>query len=95
MVFALLSMSYAITNFGWIWLAIKKDEHLKEWTLLILIWWLASPLISQKFGVPNTIEISRGNGQYHRVMAIILLVGYLSVIVYNLYVEKKSTIAFV
>lgn len=85
-----LSMSYGITNFAWIWLAIKKDDHLKEWTLLIFIWWLASPLISQNFGGPNTIEISRGTGQYHGFMAIILLVGYLSVIVYNLYVEKNQ-----
>ena len=33
-----MSLSYGITNFAWIWLALKKDKHLIEWTLLIFIW---------------------------------------------------------
>lgn len=29
-------MSYGFTNFTWIWLCLSKDEHLPEWSLLIL-----------------------------------------------------------
>src|SRR5690554_3702253 len=31
-----MSMSYGFTNFVWIWLWLSKDEHLLEWSLLIL-----------------------------------------------------------
>ena len=68
-----MSMSYGFTNFTWIWLCLSKDEHLPEWSLLILSWWFCCPLLTQTFvlnAVP--IVIQRTTGAYHGYMALIL-----------------------
>ena len=80
-----MSMSYGFTNFTWIWLWLSKDKHLFEWSLLILSWWFCAPLITQTFaGDAAPIVIERTTGSYHGYMAVILFVGYLGVIIYNL-----------
>ena len=80
-----MSMSYGFTNFAWIWLWLSKDKHLFEWSLLILSWWFCAPLITQTFaGDAAPIVIERTTGSYHGYMAVILFVGYLGVILYNL-----------
>ena len=80
-----MSVSYGFTNFAWIWLWLSKDNHLFEWSLLILSWWFCAPLITQTFaGNAAPIVIERTTGSYHGYMAVILFVGYLGVIVYNL-----------
>lgn len=79
-----LSMSYGITNFAWIWLWIKKDKHLLEWSLLIVVWWICCPLISQNFGGSADISIYRGTGSYHGIMAIFMIVGYSVLFIYNM-----------
>ena len=80
-----LSMSYGITNFAWIWLWFKRDSRLLEWSLFIGTWWLSAPLIARTFGPTfGEIEIYRGTGQYHGVMAIFLFVGYGGIIIYNI-----------
>lgn len=61
-----MSMSYGFTNFAWIWLWLSKDEHLLEWSVLILAWWFCCPLITRTFApaaVPVVIE--RTTGAYH------------------------------
>lgn len=86
-----MSMSYGFTNFTWIWLWLSKDEHLLEWSVLILAWWFCCPLITQTFApdaVPVVIE--RTTGAYHGYMAAILFVGYLGVIVYNLMQPERE-----
>lgn len=86
-----LSMSYGITNFAWIWLWLNRDSRLLEWSLLIVAWWIACPLISQNFGAATTqISISRGTGSYHGVMALIMFVGYAILCVMNLRTSDKS-----
>lgn len=86
-----LSMSYGITNFAYIWLAIKKDKHLLEWSILIVAWWIACPLISQNFGSDMAqIAISRGTGSYHGAMAAIMFVGYAIVCIYNIRQKQKG-----
>lgn len=80
-----LSMSYGITNFAWIWLWLDRDGHAFEWSLLIMSGWFCTATISQCFGGDfRTIEISRGTGAYHGVMAMMLFVGYAGLIVWNL-----------
>ncbi|WP_169172390.1 hypothetical protein [Bifidobacterium oedipodis] len=86
-----MSISYGFTNFAWIWLWISKDSRLFEWSLLILGWWFCAPLITQtlvaRFApdqVAHPIIIQRTTGAYHGWMALILLVGYLALIVWNL-----------
>ena len=37
-----MSMSYGITNFALIWIWLGKDEHYKEYTAAIWIWWICS-----------------------------------------------------
>lgn len=84
-------MSYGFTNFTWIWLCLSKDEHLPEWSLLILSWWFCCPLLTQTFvlnAVP--IVIQRTTGAYHGYMALILFVGYLGAIVYDLRQQQKE-----
>ena len=86
-----MSMSYGFTNFAWIWLALSKDEHLFEWSLLILSWWFCCPLLTQTFaGDAAPIIIERTTGAYHGYMALILFVGYLGVIIYNLFQPDRA-----
>lgn len=88
-----LSMSYGMTNFAWIWLWIKKDKHLFEWSLLIIAWWITCPLLSQNFGSSMPlIEISRGTNQYHGVMAIFMFVSYAFLCIQNFKRSKEDKI---
>jgi hypothetical protein len=86
-----MSLSYGITNFAWIWLWISKDKHLIEWSLLICVWWVAAPMIASTFTPADMplITIQRTTGSYHGVMGLILFVGYLACIVYNLLQREK------
>lgn len=85
-----MSMSYGFTNFAWIWLALKRDEYIKEWTFLIFVWWLACPVLANM--IPSAeIRIARTTGAYHGIMGAILFVSYLAVIIYNLTQSDKST----
>lgn len=86
-----MSMSYGVTNFAWIWLCLRKDEHTIEWLALILVWWFVCPLLSTTFGANSpAITISRTTGAYHGYMAIILGVSYFAVLVYNLFQSDKK-----
>lgn len=84
-----MSMSYGFTNFSWIWLWISRDRHIFEWSLLILLWWFCCPLLVQTFGANQTpIVIQRTTGAYHGYMALLLFVGYLILIAYNLWQQE-------
>lgn len=84
-----MSFSYGITNFAFIWLCLKKDKHLKEWLLAIILWWLIVPQIAS-LDQTNQIMTYRTTNQYHFGMAIILLVGYFGIIIYNLFTKKQK-----
>lgn len=80
-----MSMSYGFTNFAWIWLWLKKDRHLFAWSFLILAWWFCCPLLANTFfPCDQPILIQRTTGAYHGWMALLLFVGYLGLIIYNL-----------
>lgn len=87
-----MSMSYGFTNFTWIWLWISKDKHLFEWSFLILMWWFVCPQLSATFTPSGmeTIIIQRTTGEYHGYMALILLVGYLGLVVFNLAERRRE-----
>ncbi|MBP3460440.1 MAG: hypothetical protein J6K58_14655 [Lachnospiraceae bacterium] len=86
-----MSMSYGFTNFVWIWLWISRDKNLKEWSLLILMWWFCCPMLAATFGgTEELITIQRTTGAYHGYMALILFVGYLGVIIWNLRHQKSE-----
>lgn len=87
-----MSVSYGFTNFAWIWLWISKDKNLFEWSLLILSWWICCPLITETFASGNAapVIIQRTTGAYHGYMAVILFIGYLGLIVWNLTRKDKS-----
>ncbi len=87
-----MSLSYGITNFAFIWLCLRKDQHLKEWLFLIISWWLVVPSIST-LGGNNNIQTFRTTSQYHSFMAIILICGYFSLIIYNLMNKNKKRIS--
>lgn len=79
-----MSMSYGITNFAFLWLWMKKDEHLLEWSLLIWAWWLCAPMLAETFGQNfSIVTIQRTTGAYHGYMALILFFGYGAAIAYN------------
>ncbi len=86
-----MSMSYGITNFVWIWLWYSKDRRLLEWSLLILVWWIAAPMLASTFGksLPN-IKIWRETGAYHGYMALILVGGYGAAIGINLFRKNRE-----
>lgn len=85
-----MSLSYGFTNFTWIWLALKRDEYLKEWSFLIFVWWIACPVLAQMFPSAE-IHIERTTGAYHGVMGAILFISYLAAIIYNFTQSDKST----
>ena len=86
-----MSMSYGFTNFTWIWLWVSKDENLLEWSLLILAWWICAPLITQTFGGSALpVIIQRTTGAYHGYMALLLLIGYFGLILWNLRQKKDE-----
>ena len=86
-----MSMSYGITNFVWIWLWFSKDKHLIEWSFLIVVWWIAAPMLAATFGAGlSPIKIQRTTGAYHGYMALILVLGYGAAIVYNLFQKKRE-----
>ena len=84
-----MSMSYGITNFAFIWLCLRKDKHLKNWLMLIIGWWIMVPLIAS-LGGPNNIQTFRTTNQYHSYMAILLVIGYGGLLIYNLLTKKKQ-----
>ncbi len=86
-----MSMSYGFTNFVWIWLWISKSKHLFEYSLLILLWWFCCPLIVQTFSTSvSPIIIQRTTGSYHGYMAILLFIGYLFLILWNIFQSEKK-----
>ncbi len=86
-----MSVSYGFTNFTWIWLWISRDEHLFEWSLLILSWWFCCPMLASAI-FPNSeyIVIQRTTGSYHGYMAAILFTGYLLAVIYNLSQKERQ-----
>jgi hypothetical protein len=86
-----LSMSYGFTNFVWIWLWLDHDDKLWEWSLYIPLMWFVEAIISQNLGAnTGVITISRTTRSYHWIMAIFLVVGYLYLIIHNLFVKEKK-----
>ncbi len=84
-----MSMSYGMTNFALIWIWLRKDEHFVAYTAAVWIWWICCPLLSSMGGEP-TIHIQRTTGAYHGAMAIIMVVSYFALIVYNLLQKDKD-----
>lgn len=89
-----MSMSYGILDFAFIWLWLNKDKHAKEFTALIVIYWCCIPLIATIFdnSIPSMIyiETTRSTGKYHGVMGLIMLVGYVMLIIKNLFAKTKE-----
>lgn len=86
-----LSISYGFTNFVWIWLWLDRDGHTLEWLILIVAGWLATALLSQNFGNQfSQISIMRGTNDYHGIMALILVIGYGIVCIYNIRLKDKT-----
>jgi hypothetical protein len=80
-----LSISYGFTNFSWIWLWLDRDGRALEWSILYIMGWLSTALLSQSFGSAfQVISIHRGTISYHGIMALIMLVGYIILIIKNL-----------
>ncbi len=87
-----LSFSYGLTNFAWIWLLLNRDKMGVRWSILIISGYIAIAFISQTFGGNfHHISISRGTASYHRVMAIILVIGYLYLVIRNIRAGKNAS----
>ncbi len=86
-----MSMSYGITNFVWIWLWFSRDKQAWCWTLMILVWWICAPMLSEAVGAnAPLIKIQRTTGSYHGYMALIMIAGYFFAIVWNLFTQDKT-----
>lgn len=88
-----MSLSYGITNFTMMWLALKKSRNLLPITGLIVLWWLCCPLISVAGGEMNICTF-RTTDRYHWIMAVILFVGYFILIMLNLFGKKNISILY-
>jgi hypothetical protein len=89
-----MSFSYGITNFAWIWILLGRDPNKLEWSVLIIVAWFTIALLSQNFGSGfQELTTARGTTTYHRVMAVILFVGYFVIILHNLRSEETERIA--
>lgn len=86
-----MSLSYGITNFAFIWLCLKRDKDLKEILIMIIGWWLVVPSIATLGGKAN-IMTYRTTSEYHSFMAIILVIGYSILLIYNLFNAKGNKI---
>ena len=76
-----------------------SDGHSLFWVLMWMSMsygftnfaWVCCPLITKTFGTgENMITIQRTTGSYHGYMAIILFVGYLLLILWNISRKKKA-----
>jgi hypothetical protein len=85
-----MSLSYGITNFAFIWLCLSHDKNLKEWLCLIIGWWLLAPSLSKIYVSSYNIETYRTTNKYHWIMAVLMAVGYLALIIYNLKAKEKE-----
>ena len=89
-----MSMSYGILDFAFIWLWLSNDEHRIEYSLLIVVWWICCPLMADFINnlAPSSLAFmtTRGTGKYHGVMGLIMVVGYVLAIVYNLLQKEKD-----
>lgn len=84
-----MSLSYGITNFLLIYLALRHDRGLLKYSIIILMWWLVAPSLSKMDTSGNRITTSRGTGSYHYVRALILVIGYGAYILYGAIRKKK------
>lgn len=84
-----LSISYGFTNFAWIWLWLDRDKRTLEWSLLIVMGWIATAMLSQNFVGSPIVEISRGTNSYHGIMALIMFVTYGYLFVQNIRSKEK------
>ena len=79
-----LSMSYGFTNFAWIWLLLDRDGHGIEWSAMTIAGWVAIATLSQTLGGGfPVVTIQRATLSYHRIMAVILVAGYLYLFIRN------------
>ena len=56
------------------------------------MWWFVCPQLTKTFTPAQTatIVIQRTTGEYHGYMALILLLGYLGLIIYNLWQRERK-----
>lgn len=89
-----MSMSYGILDFAFIWLWLSKDDKALEYSILIVVWWICCPLIADFINQLNpsilTFQTQRTTNKYHGIMGVMMAVGYLIVIVYNLVNKDPS-----
>lgn len=83
-------VSSGFTNFTLLWLLLSKDKDLKLWLILVVGWWFLLPAIAEAGGTRN-IACARTTTSYHAPMAIIMAIGYLFLIIYNLFVAKSKS----
>lgn len=83
-------VSSGFTNFTLLWLILSKDKDLKIWLIMVVGWWLLVPAIAELGGARN-IACARTTTSYHAPMAIIMAIGYLFLIIYNLFIVKKKS----
>lgn len=85
-----MSMSYGFTNFAWIWLWISKDMVFvvfPHFTVVVCLPAAFCDLQPCRYASDRHSAYNRG---YHGYMAVILFLGYLALIVYNLWQREYA-----
>lgn len=83
-----MSLSYGITNFAYIWILLRKDKEMYPLVFLLLVWWFMAPILLASS--PAAITTRRTTGEYHWIMAALLLVGYIGLVIHALFSKQKS-----
>ncbi|MFA6861643.1 MAG: hypothetical protein WCR56_04620 [Bacilli bacterium] len=89
-----MSMSYGILDFAFIWLWLSKDKNALEYSSLIVIWWICCPLMADFINnlCPTILcfMTTRSTNKYHGIMGLLMVVGYLIVILMNIFNKDKD-----
>lgn len=84
-------LSSGISNFGFIFIALSCKKDWKTYLFYIILWWFV-PASFSMINPNKNISCYRTTSSYHYLMTIILLVGYLGIICYNLFNKRNDKI---
>lgn len=85
-------LSSGISNFAFIFIGLGKKKDYKMYIAYIILWWFAPASFSLINPIKN-IYCYRTTSSYHYLMTILLVIGYIFIICYNLFNKKNDKIS--
>lgn len=85
-------LSSGISNFAFIFIGLSKKKAYKMYLFYIILWWFA-PASFSLINPSKNIYCYRTTSSYHYLMTILLVIGYIGIICYNLFNKKDEKIS--